>query len=61
MTPKTCSARYYVNTIGPKWFYRFYLKNGQMIAKYIHNKPILKVMLRPIFEYFAYRGRLCIH
>jgi hypothetical protein len=57
MTPKTCSARYYVNEIGPIWFKNFYIKNGKQIAKFIHDKPIFKLILRPLFEYFVYRGR----
>lgn len=51
--PKTVLARFYVNNISPKWFKEFYLKHGERIAEFIHNKPMLKVMLRPLFEGFA--------
>ena len=57
MVPKTCAARYYVNVIGPEWFKNFYTKYGQQIAKFIHNKPILKMALRPLFECFALIGK----
>jgi hypothetical protein len=56
--PKTIQARYYINNLAPKWFKNFYLKYGEGIAKFIHNKPILKIALRPLFEYFAYRGKI---
>lgn len=60
--PKTCMARHYIENIGPKWFKRFYIKYGKRIAKFIHNKPIFKLILRPLFEIFAYMGReeLCL-
>jgi hypothetical protein len=54
--PKTCAARYYINSLAPTWFKNFYLKYGEKTAKFIHNKPIFKMLLRPLFEYFAYRG-----
>lgn len=54
--PRTVAARNYVNLIGPKWFKDFYIKHGEKIAKFISNKPVLKNMLRPLFEYFAKRG-----
>ena len=55
--PKTVDARYFVNNIAPKWFRSFYLKHGERISKYIHDKPILKMALRPMFEIFAYIGK----
>jgi len=51
--PKTVLARYYINELGPKWFKKFYLAHGEGIAKFIHNKPILKLMLKPLFEFFV--------
>lgn len=54
--PKTIMARYYISNLAPKWFKNFYLKYGERIAKFIHNKPILKLILRPLFEMFAYIG-----
>mgnify|MGYP001558513834 CR=1 FL=1 len=53
--PKTCLVRYYIGNIAPDWFRNFYIKYGERIAKFIHNKPILKLVLRPLFEYFAFR------
>jgi hypothetical protein len=55
--PKTVLARNYVNAMAPKWFFNFYIKNGEEIAKFIKNKPILKLALRPLFELFAKLGR----
>jgi hypothetical protein len=58
--PKTCAARHYVNNLAPKWFKKFYLRHGETIAEFISNKPILKAMLKPMFEYFAVRGKLSL-
>ena len=55
--PKTCAVRYYISNISPVWFCKFYTKYGERIAKFIHNKPILKLMLRPLFECFAMIGK----
>lgn len=55
--PKTICARYYILNIGPKWFREFYINHGESIAKFIHNKPVLKLLLRPLFELFALIGR----
>lgn len=54
--PKTIAARFYITYFAPKWFRNFYAKYGQRIAKFIHNKPIFKIALRPLFEWFAYLG-----
>lgn len=54
---KTCLARHYINNLAPVWFKKFYLKYGIRIAEFIHNKPILKILLRPLFEYFAFKGK----
>jgi hypothetical protein len=51
--PKTVAVRYYIGNIAPKWFKNFYIKYGERIAKFIHNKPVLKMILRPLFEHFA--------
>ena len=56
--PKTIMARYYIINSAPNWFRNFYIKYGEKISKFIHNKPILKLMLRPLFEYFAYHSRI---
>ena len=54
--PKTQAARYYIKNMAPSWFRNFYLRHGMEIAKFISNKPMLKMLLRPLFEYFALRG-----
>lgn len=55
--PKTVSARSFIAIKAPKWFREFYIRHGRSIAKFIKNKPILKIILRPLFELFAYLGR----
>ena len=54
--PKTTMARYFINELAPKWFKKLYLKYGEGVAKFIHNKPVFRFMLRPLFEYFALKG-----
>jgi len=56
-SPKTCSVRYYIGNVAPIWFRKFYLKYGERIAKFIHNKPLLRLALRPLFECFAIMGK----
>jgi len=51
--PKTCAVRYYIGNIAPTWFRNFYIKYGERIAKFIHNKPIFKAMLKPLFDFFV--------
>ena len=58
--PKTIGARIYVTEIAPKWFERFYTKHGEHIALFISNKPILKIILKPVFEIFSYVGRMSL-
>lgn len=54
--PRTVASRIYINLKAPKWFKRFYLKHGESIARFIHNKPILKGILKPLFDRFAKIG-----
>jgi len=54
--PKTNMARLYVNEIAPKWFKKLYIKHGEAIAKFISDKPVLKFILRPLFELFSLIG-----
>ena len=54
--PKTIAARYYIQKISPRWFYKFYKKHGERIAEYVSDKPILKAMLLPMFLGFASIG-----
>lgn len=53
---RTIRARFYIMFKAPGWFRNFYAKNSKKIAAFIHNKPILKNALRPIFEFFAKKG-----
>ena len=53
---KTRFARAYVMLQAPKWFRDFYIQHGQKLAAFIHDKPALKAIIRPLFEYFAIKG-----
>ena len=55
--PKTIQARNFIQNIGPEWFKEFYMEYGGKIAEFISDKPILKIILRPLFEVFAFIGR----
>jgi hypothetical protein len=50
---KTVMARIYIDRIAPEWFKEFYIHHGEKIAKFISDKPILKLMLQPLFEIFV--------
>ena len=54
--PKTNSARFFVLNHAPKWFREFYIKHGEKFAEYIKDKPMIKALIRPLFEVFAYLG-----
>ncbi len=54
--PETIDTRYYFKFLAPKFLSKIYLKHGQRLAKYIENKPLLKITLRPLFELFAFLG-----
>lgn len=54
--PKTIIVRKWIINKAPKWFKEFYIKNGEYIALFISNKPILKLILKPLFELFAKWG-----
>ena len=53
---KTSACRYYIGNIGPRWFKNLYMKHGEDFAKFIHNKPIIKAIIKPLFEFFAQEG-----
>lgn len=55
--PKWLAARNYICNIGPGWFYNLYIKYGESFSKKVKKSKILKVILRPFFEYFAFRGK----
>lgn len=54
---RTHFARYFIGKVGPSWFRYFYLAYGEGIAKFIHNKPVLKMLIKPLFQIFAYFGK----
>jgi hypothetical protein len=53
-------CRVYILMESPPWFHNLYMKHGQQFANYIHDKPAWKWALRPLFRYFAWRGRLIL-
>ena len=50
-------ARLYVLFVGPKWFMQWYLENGEDTARLLRNNPWAKPLVRPLFRYFARKGR----
>jgi hypothetical protein len=46
-------ARYYVFNMAPGWFRRFYWKHGARIASLVRRLPVLKSVLRPMFDRFV--------
>lgn len=58
--PKTVAARFYVNNLGPKFFLSFYLKHGEAFARRLKGRKLIKLLIRPIFEYFAWRGKCAV-
>lgn len=55
---RTQLSRFYIINLAPRWFFRFYKKNGKKIAQYIHDKQILKNLIKPLFNYFVNRAIL---
>lgn len=55
---KVNDVRYFLNFSAPKWFKEFYVKHGIDFAIFIKTKPVIKAVLRPLFECFAFMGRL---
>lgn len=55
--PKTEDCRFWIANIAPVWFRDLYLEHGERFAEFIKNKPILKAVLRPLFEIFASIGK----
>lgn len=55
---RTHCTRYFILNVGPKWFKNLYKKHGEVFADYIHDKPLMKAVLRPLFETFAFIGRV---
>lgn len=55
--PKTVAARHFISTSTPKWFQRLYTKHGEALSK----NRIALIILRPLFEYFAWAGGRLIY
>jgi hypothetical protein len=53
---KTHLTRYFISNMAPKWFRELYMKHGEQFAEFIHDKPVIKAFLRPLFEVFAFLG-----
>lgn len=53
---RTHHARHFIGFVGPKWFCKLYTKHGQKVAEFIHNKPFLKSLIKPLFSLFAVLG-----
>jgi len=48
--PKWLQFREYLETKAPKWFYDFYLENGEAIAEEIKDKPNIKTEIRGLMD-----------
>ena len=57
MMPKTRMARIYMLFKAPDWLLKLYMKHGKRFAAWIKDKPVVKAVLKPIFEWFADQGR----
>jgi len=49
-------VRHYLLTDAPAWLRRGYGRYGPGFAHYIHDKPAIKLLLRPLFRWFASKG-----
>ena len=56
MHPKTCRVRLYINAYAPMWLTKAYRRYGPWIAGWLADNPLMKKLVRPLFEYWAYRG-----
>ena len=50
-------CRTYVLFGSPRWFCKWYYENGEQAAEWLRAHPWAKAPLRPLFRYFAWRGR----
>ncbi len=48
--PRWMLFRHWMLHVGPVWFRVLYLKHGEKFAKWIHNKPLLKSIIRVWME-----------
>lgn len=54
---KVNDVRYFINFTAPIWLKELYIKHGIDFAIFIKNNPIIKIILRPLFELFASIGK----
>ena len=50
-------CRTYILFRAPSWFRLWYAKNGEETAEWLHAHPWAKPLVRPLFRYFAWRGK----
>ncbi len=50
-------ARKYILEDSPMWFVKLYLKYGERFALFLDKYPMFKPIIRPFFEYFAFKGK----
>lgn len=55
---RTHQARYFINSVAPKWFKELYIKHGEQFAAYIKDKPAIKGVVRIVFSAFAKLGKI---
>lgn len=55
---RTHNARRFILRDAPEWLRYNYLKYGEAIAKFISNKPILKTLIKPLFQWFSEKGKI---
>lgn len=53
---RTSFCRLYILMKGPKWFRSLYCRFGKRFASFIKDKPIIKKMIKPVFEWMAKKG-----
>lgn len=54
--PQVHAVRKYMIYKSPYWLFCIYYNYGKFISNFISNKPILKKILKPLFNYFARKG-----
>jgi len=54
--PKTINARRFFAFKAPRWMTNLYIQHGENVAKFISDKPIIKAMIKPLFDLFARLG-----
>lgn len=54
--PRTVNARYFIGHVGPAWLLQFYIKHGPAFAAWIRNKPLVKAIVKPVFQVLSFIG-----